>query len=135
MPKMEFISVKLQAYSIQIAHYFRELFQNFSFPKRTFFKKFMVQHHFNRVQPCSVHPTLLPKPELTFDLTEEALKIHPWWKLFSAKMQVQSSFPAILLKTNSTTGIIWHGFCKVPSLIFWKTFFEVSLLFLLYRRL
>ena len=89
---MEFISVKLQAYSIQIAHYFRELFQNFSFPKRTFFKKFMVQHHFNRVQPCSVHPTLLPKPELTFDLTEEALKIHPWWKLFSAKMQVQSSF-------------------------------------------
>ena len=52
----------------------------------------MVQHRFNRVRPCSAHPALLPKPELTLDLTEEALKIHPWWKLFSAKMQVQSSF-------------------------------------------
>ena len=49
----------------------------------------MVQHRLNRVRPCSAHPALLPKPELTLDLTEEALKIHPWWKLFSAKMQVQ----------------------------------------------
>ena len=48
----------------------------------------MVEHHLNRVRVCSAHPTNLPKPELTLDLTEEAVKIHPWWKLFSAKMQV-----------------------------------------------
>ena len=33
---------------------------------------------------------------------------------FSAKMQVLESVPAILLKTNSTRGIIWHGFWKPP---------------------
>ena len=37
------------------------------------------------MRPCSAHPVLLPKPELTLDLTEEALKIHPWWKRFSSK--------------------------------------------------
>ena len=37
------------------------------------------------MQPCSAHPTLLTKPELTLDLTEEALRIHPWWKLFFSK--------------------------------------------------
>ena len=54
---------------------------------------------------CSAHPALLM---LTLELTEEALKIHPWWKFLLAKMQV----PAILLKTNSTTGIIYHGFAR-----------------------
>ena len=37
----------------------------------------MVSHRFNRVRPCSAHPALLPKRELTLDLTEETLKIHP----------------------------------------------------------
>ena len=37
------------------------------------------------MQPCSAHPALLARPELTLDLTEEALKIHPWWKLFFSK--------------------------------------------------
>ena len=45
----------------------------------------MVYHRLNRVQPCSAHPTLLPKPEITLDLTEEALRIHCWWKLFFRK--------------------------------------------------
>ena len=31
MSKMEFISVKLQAYSVQIAHHFRKLFQKLVF--------------------------------------------------------------------------------------------------------
>ena len=72
------------------------------------------------MRPCSAHRALLPKPELTLDLTEQALKIHPWWKLFFSKSAGLESIPAILLKTNSTTGIIWHGFCKVPFLIFGK---------------
>ena len=33
----------------------------------------MVYHRFNRLQPSSAHPTLLPKPELVLDLTEESL--------------------------------------------------------------
>ena len=66
------------------------------------------------MRPCNAHPALLPKPELTLDLTEEALKIHPWWKLFFSKNAGLESIPAILLKMNSTRGIIWHGFCKVP---------------------
>ena len=73
------------------------------------------------MQPCSAHPALLPKPELTLDLTEKALKIHPWWKLFVSKNAGLESIPAILLKTNSATGIIWHGLCKVP---FFNMFFE-----------
>ena len=48
----------------------------------------MVEHRLNRVRVCSAHPAHLPKPELTLDPTEEALKIYHWWKLFSAKMQV-----------------------------------------------
>ena len=37
------------------------------------------------MQPCSAHPALLPKTELMLDLTEETLKVHPWWKLFFSK--------------------------------------------------
>ena len=37
-PKREFISVKLQAYSVQIAHYFRKLFQKLVFLKEHFSK-------------------------------------------------------------------------------------------------
>ena len=95
----------------------------------------MVSHRFNRVQPCNAHPALLPKPELTLDLTEQALKIQPWKKLFYSKNAGLESISAILLKMNSTTRIIRHGFYKVPFLIFWKTFFEASLLFLLHRKL
>ena len=71
---MEFVSVKLQAYSVQIAHYFRKMFQKLVFLK----ERFMVQYRLNRVQPCSARPALLPKRELTLELTEQALKIHPW---------------------------------------------------------
>ena len=95
----------------------------------------MVSHRFNRVQPCNAHPALLPKPELTLDLTEQALKIQPWKKLFYSKNAGLEFISAILLKMNSTTRIIRHGFYKVPFLIFWKTFFEASLLFLLHRKL
>ena len=45
----------------------------------------MVQHCFNRVWPSSAHPALLPKPQLTLDVIEEAQKIHPWWNLFFSK--------------------------------------------------
>ena len=38
-----------------------------------------MQHHLNRVRLCSAHPALLM---LTLDLTEEALKIQPCWKIF-----------------------------------------------------
>ena len=37
------------------------------------------------MQLCSAHLALLPKLELTLDLTEKVLKIHPWWKLFFSK--------------------------------------------------
>ena len=59
---------------------FSEIIPKTSFLKKTFFKKFMVQHLFNKLRSCSAHPALLPKLEL--DLTEKALEI------FSAKMQV-----------------------------------------------
>ena len=36
--KMEFISVKLQAYSVQIAHYFWKIFQKLVFLKKHFSK-------------------------------------------------------------------------------------------------
>ena len=42
--KVEFISVKLQAYSVQIAHYFRKMFQ-----KLVFFKE-----HFSKSLWCSI---------------------------------------------------------------------------------
>ena len=38
------------------------------------------------------------------------------WKLFYSKNAGLESIPAILLKTNSTTGIIWRGFYKEPFL-------------------
>ena len=37
------------------------------------------------MRPCSAHPTLLPKAQLTLDLTEETLKVHLWWKPFFSK--------------------------------------------------
>ena len=75
---MEFISVNLQAYSVQIAHYFWKMFQKLVF----------LKEHFSKSLWCiivliecglagSAHLALLPKPELTLDLTEETLKIHP----------------------------------------------------------
>ena len=73
------------------------------------------------MRPSSAHSAILPKPKFTLDLTEKALKIlmYPQENIlggnfFSAKMQVLESVPAILLKTNSTRGIIWHEFWKTP---------------------
>ena len=50
---------------------------------------------FNKVRPYSAQATILPKPELTLDLTEEVLKIlmYPQENIFdgnffSAKMQI-----------------------------------------------
>ena len=60
----------------------------------------MVWHRFNRVRPCSAHPALLPKPELTLDLTEEALKIHPWWKLFFSKNASLEFIPCDFIKNE-----------------------------------
>ena len=48
----------------------------------------IVWHRLNIVQPCSVHPAILPKPELTLDLTEETLKIYPWKLFFSKNMSL-----------------------------------------------
>ena len=79
---------------------FSEIVPKTSFLKRTFFKKFMVQHRFNRVWPCSAHPALLPKPQLTLDLTEEALKIHPWWKLFFSKNASLEFIPCDFIKSE-----------------------------------
>ena len=91
----------------------------------------MVWHRFNRVRPCSAHPALLPKPELTLDLTEEALKIHPWWKLFFSKNASLEFIPCKFIKNELQHRDYLAWVLKVPSLIFWKTFIEVSLLFLL----
>ena len=60
----------------------------------------MVQHRFNSVWPCSAHPALLPKPQLTLDLTEEALKIHPWWKLFFSKNASLEFIPCDFIKNE-----------------------------------
>ena len=116
---MEFVSVKLQAYSVQIAHYFQKMFQKLVFLKEHFSKSLWCSMVLIECSPAVHHPALLPKPELTLDLTEQTLKIHPWWNLFFSKNTGLESIHAILLKTNSTTGIIWHGFCKVP-------FFNIS---------
>ena len=97
--------------------------------KGTFLKRFMMQHRFNKVQRCSAQPPILVKPEFTLDLTDETLKIyvstgkHPLWKLLFSKNTGLQSIPAILLKTNATIIIFWHGFCKL-------TLFEISEVFL-----
>ena len=52
------------------------------------------------MRPCSAHPALLAKPELTFDLTEEALKIHPWWKLFFSKNASLEFIPCDFIKNE-----------------------------------
>ena len=57
---MKFISVKLQAYSVQIAHYFGKL----------------------------------------LDVTEEAMKIHPWWKLFFSKNASLKFIPCDFIKNE-----------------------------------
>ena len=64
------------------------------------------------MQPCSAQPAVLPKPEFTLDLTEEALKIL-MWKLHISKNAGLESIPPILLKTDSTTEVNRHGFYKV----------------------
>ena len=52
------------------------------------------------MRPCSAHPALLPKPDLTLDLTEEALKIHPWWKLFFSKNASLEFIPCDFIKNE-----------------------------------
>ena len=77
----------------------------------------MVWH----VQPCSK-----PKPELTLDL-----KIHPCWKLFFSKNTSLEFIPCKFIKNELQHRDYLAWVFKVPSLIFWKTPIEVSLLFLL----
>ena len=60
----------------------------------------MVQHRFNRVWPSSAHPALLPKPQLTLDVTEEAQKIHPWWNLFFSKNAGLEFIPCNFIKNE-----------------------------------
>ena len=52
------------------------------------------------MQPCSPHPALLPKPELTLDLTEKALKIYPWWKLLFSKNPSLELIPCDFIKNE-----------------------------------
>ena len=52
------------------------------------------------MQPWSAHPALLPKPELTLDLTEEALKIHSRWKLFFSKNASLEFIPCDFIKNE-----------------------------------
>ena len=88
------ISVKLQACSVQIAHYFRKLFQ----------KLVYLKEHFSKRLWCSivliecVPP--VPKPELTLELTEEVMKIHPWWKLFFSRNASLEFIPCDFIKNE-----------------------------------
>ena len=50
------------------------MFEKLATLKEHFSKRLRVVA-FNKVWPCSAQSTILPKPELTLDLTEEALKI------------------------------------------------------------
>ena len=68
-----------------------------SFLKITFFKRFMVWQRFNGF-PC--------------------------WKLLFSKNVGLEYIPAILLKTDSINGIIWHRFCKVPLFNILENFLE-----------
>ena len=52
------------------------------------------------MRPCSAHPTLLSKPELVLDLAEEALKIHPWWKLAFSKNASLEFIPCDFVKNE-----------------------------------
>ena len=52
------------------------------------------------MRPCSAHPTLLPKPELVLELTEEVLKIHPWWKLVFSKNASLEFIPCDFIKNE-----------------------------------
>ena len=127
--KMEFISVKLQAYSVQIAHHFRKLFQKLVFLKEHFSKSLWYSIVSIECGPA-VHKT--------------RVNVRPDWRSAENSLLVETFFS----KNGSLEFIPWDFIknelhhrdylawvLKVPSLIFWKTFFEVSLLFLLYRRL
>ena len=52
------------------------------------------------MRPCSAHPTFLPKPELTLDLTEEGLKIQSWWKTFFSKNGSLEFIPSDFIKNE-----------------------------------
>ena len=65
---------------------------------------------------------------LVLDLAEKALKIHPWWKHVFSKNASVEFILCDFIKKELHHRIIWHVFCKVPSLMFWKTFFKVSLI-------
>ena len=52
------------------------------------------------MRPCSAHPPLLARAELTLDLTEEALKIHPCWKLFFSKNASLEFIPCDFIKNE-----------------------------------
>ena len=54
--KMGFISVKLPVYSVQVAHYFQKLFQKVVFLKEHFSKSLWCSII---VIECSAHPALL----------------------------------------------------------------------------
>ena len=50
---------KVASYSVQIAHYFRKMFQKLVFLKEHFKKRLWCSIVL-RVHPCSAHPVLLP---------------------------------------------------------------------------
>ena len=70
------------------------MFQKIVVLKEHFSKRLVLQR-FNKVRSYSAQATILPKPELTLGLTEEALKIMVYpqenifdGNFFSAKMQI-----------------------------------------------
>ena len=90
---------------------------------------FVVWH---LLRPCSAHPTLLPKPELVLGLAKEALKSHPWWKLVFSKNASLEFIPCNFVK-NELHHKDYLAWALQGSLIFWKTFFEVSLYFFIHE--
>ena len=72
------------------------------------------------LQPCSVQPAILLKPEVTLDLTEEALNIlmHPQDVLSLAETSFQQKcrsrvHPCEFIKNGIQHRDFWHGFCKM----------------------
>ena len=126
--KMEFISVKLQAYSVQIAHHFRKLFQKLVFLKEHFSKSLWYSIVSIECGPA-VHKTRANvRPD-------EAQKNSSLVETFFSKNGSLEFISWDFIKNELHRRDYLAWVLKVPSLIFWKTFFEVSLLFLLYRRL
>ena len=129
--KVEFISVKLQAYSVQIAHYIRKLFQKLVF----------LKGHFSKSLWCSIvligcGPAVhIPHFYQNQSYCKTWMKILPWWKLVFSKNASLEFIPFNFIKNElyHRDYLAWALQGTFFSIL--ENFLRGIIVFLLYRRL